>query len=131
MFKKIQRFNAKLALAITNTVGSMWCAYAFTLLALISLPDAIKGGTGPLIQWIAQTFLQLVLLSIIMVGQDVASQKTEKRAEADHEMIKKILKAEFEANAEVIRLLREDLAAAKQLSDKIDHLDDEVEDLLG
>jgi uncharacterized membrane protein len=131
MFKKIQRFNARLALAITNAVGSMWCAYAFTLLALISLPEAVKGGTGPLIAWIAQTFLQLVLLSIIMVGQDVASQKTEKRAEQDHEMIKKILKAEFEANAEMVRLLREDLAESKKLNEKIDHLDDEVEDLLG
>lgn len=99
MFKKVQRFNARLALAITNAVGSMWCAYAFTMLALISLPDAIHGGTATLIQWIAQTFLQLVLLSIIMVGQGVASEKSERRAEQDHEMLKKLLKEEFAANS--------------------------------
>jgi ABC-type nickel/cobalt efflux system permease component RcnA len=73
-------FNGWLAVTITNAVGTMWCAYAFTILALISLPDAIKGGTAPLIAWIAQTFLQLVLLSIIMVGQKVAAQASDKQA---------------------------------------------------
>lgn len=58
----------------------MWCAYAFTIIALISLPDAIKGGRGALISWIAQTFLQLVLLSIIMVGQKVAAVSSDKQA---------------------------------------------------
>jgi len=73
-------FNGWLAVKITDAVGTMWCAYAFTALALISLPAAIKGGTGPLISWIAQTFLQLVLLSIIMVGQKVAAIASDKQA---------------------------------------------------
>jgi len=73
-------FNGWLAVKITGIVGTMWCAYAFTLLALVSLPDAIKGGRGPLIAWIAQTFLQLVLLSIIMVGQKVAAAASDKQA---------------------------------------------------
>ena len=73
-------FNGWLAVKITNAVGTMWCAYAFTLLALISLPAAINAGTGPLISWIAQTFLQLVLLSIIMVGQKVAATASDKQA---------------------------------------------------
>ena len=73
-------FNGWLAVRITNIVGTMWCAYAFTALALISLPTAIKGGTGPLVAWIAQTFLQLVLLSIIMVGQKVAAAASDKQA---------------------------------------------------
>ena len=73
-------FNGWLALKITNAVGTMWCAYAFAALALISLPAAIKGGTAPLIAWIAQTFLQLVLLSIIMVGQKVAAAASDKQA---------------------------------------------------
>jgi len=83
----IKEFNRRFAVLITHMVGTMWCAYAFTLLALISLPQAISGGTATLISWIAQTFLQLVLLSIIMVGQDVISQKAEARAEQDHAMI--------------------------------------------
>ncbi|MBU6269155.1 MAG: hypothetical protein KGN34_16525 [Sphingomonadales bacterium] len=73
-------FNGWLAVKITNAVGTMWCAYAFTALALISLPSAISGGIGPLIAWIAQTFLQLVLLSIIMVGQKVAAEASDKQA---------------------------------------------------
>jgi hypothetical protein len=73
-------FNGWLAVRITNSVGTMWCAYAFSILALISLPTAIQGGTGPLISWIAQTFLQLVLLSIIMVGQKVAAAASDKQA---------------------------------------------------
>jgi hypothetical protein len=73
-------FNGWLAIKITNIVGTMWCAYAFAGLALISLPAAIHGGTAPLIAWIAQTFLQLVLLSIIMVGQKVAAAASDKQA---------------------------------------------------
>jgi len=73
-------FNGWLAVNITNIVGTMWCAYAFAILAFISLPDAIKGGTASLVAWIAQTFLQLVLLSIIMVGQKVAAAASDKQA---------------------------------------------------
>jgi hypothetical protein len=76
----MQRFNAFLALRITGGVGTMWCAYLFGLLALISLPEAFRGGTATLIAWIAQTFLQLVLLSIIIVGQKVAGAASDKRA---------------------------------------------------
>jgi hypothetical protein len=49
----------------------MWCAYAFALFDLISLPAAIRGGAVAIVSWVAQTFLQLVLLSVIMVGQNV------------------------------------------------------------
>ena len=77
---ELSGFNGWLALRITNAVGTMWCAYGFTALALVSLPAAIRGGTGPLISWIAQTFLQLVLLSIIMVGQKVAAVASDKQA---------------------------------------------------
>ena len=72
--------NGKIAILITNSVGTMWCAYAFAILALISLPEAIKAGTAALIAWIAQTFLQLVLLSVIMVGQKVSAAASDKQA---------------------------------------------------
>lgn len=75
----------KVALYITSIVGTMWCAIAFTILALISLPDALRGGTATSVSWIAQTFLQLVLLSIIMVGQNLQSKHAELRADADYE----------------------------------------------
>lgn len=73
-------FNGRVALVITNAVGTMWCAYAFAALACVSLPEAIRGGVATLIAWIAQTFLQLVLLSVIMVGQKVAAAASDKQA---------------------------------------------------
>jgi hypothetical protein len=76
----IRRFNTFLGLKITQAVGTMWCAYLFAALALVSLPEAIKGGTATLVAWLAQTFLQLVLLSIILVGQKIAGKATDKRA---------------------------------------------------
>ncbi len=74
-------FNAKLAVLITRLVGTMWCAYLFTVIALIGLPPALKPGGEGIVSWIAQTFLQLVLLSVIMVGQNVQSLAADARAE--------------------------------------------------
>lgn len=90
--KRENRFNDWLAVKITNVVGTMWCAYAFAVLALISLPAAIKGGTATLIGWIAQTFLQLVLLSIIMVGQNIASRKSDRQLEQTYKDSEELLK---------------------------------------
>ncbi len=84
----IGRFNTRVAVAITTSVGSMWCAYVFALLALISLPAAIASGSAIIIVgWIAQTFLQLVLLPIIIVGQTVQAAASDARAESDHETL--------------------------------------------
>jgi hypothetical protein len=81
----VNRFNTFLALKITAGVGTMWCAYAFAALALISLPTAVRGGVATTITWTAQTFLQLVLLSIIIVGQNVQSAAADARAQATYE----------------------------------------------
>jgi hypothetical protein len=78
----VNRFNTKVALFITKVVGSMWCAYVFALFDLISLPEAIRSGPATLVSWVAQTFLQLVLLSVIMVGQNVQAAAADQRAEA-------------------------------------------------
>ncbi len=72
--------NGRLARVITEGVGTMWCAYAFAALALIALPSAIRGGLFTIIQWISQSFLQLVLLSVIMVGQQVMGRASDARA---------------------------------------------------
>ena len=64
----------------------MWCAYAFAALALVSLPSAIRSGNPViLVSWISQTFLQLVLLSIIIVGQNVLAKAADMRAKATYE----------------------------------------------
>ena len=76
----IIRFNARLGLIITVVVGTMWCAYVFAGIALISLPDNTK-STHLLILWISSSFLQLVLLPIIIVGQNIQAKASDKRAE--------------------------------------------------
>jgi hypothetical protein len=72
-------FNGRLAVLITKIVGSMWCAYVFAAVALISLPQAIHDGVYALVAWLSQTFLQLVLLSVIMVGQQVLAKASDKQ----------------------------------------------------
>jgi hypothetical protein len=78
-----QRFNAWFAVKVTEGVGTMWCAYAFAALAIVSLPEAISSHSAvTLVSWISQTFLQLVLLSVIIVGQNVLAAAADKRSEA-------------------------------------------------
>ena len=80
---RAQRFNARLAVKVTAGVGTMWCAYAFGALALVSLPSAITSGNPiVLVSWISQTFLQLVLPPVIIVGQNVLAAAADKRSEA-------------------------------------------------
>lgn len=78
----VARFNTRVALLITRAVGSMWCAYLFAAFDLISLPTSIHHGTSTIVAWVAQTFLQLVLLSVIMVGQNVQASAADARAKA-------------------------------------------------
>ncbi|HXS50867.1 MAG TPA: hypothetical protein VN713_12190 [Sphingomicrobium sp.] len=104
-------FNDKLAVRITNVVGTMWCAYAFAALALISLPAAIQAGTATLVAWFAQTFLQLVLLSIIMVGQKVASAKSDMQLEQTY----KDAEALLEINDDMHKLVKQNVQLTEQI----------------
>lgn len=73
---------------ITSVVGTMWAAILFSILAMISLPAALATQDPVIIvAWVAQTFLQLVLLPIIMVGQNVQSRKTERRDNETHSAV--------------------------------------------
>ena len=75
----MQRVNATVGLRITVLVGTMWCAYLFAAIALISLPDNVH-STQLLILWISSSFLQLVLLPIIIVGQNIQARASDARA---------------------------------------------------
>jgi hypothetical protein len=80
--------NAWVALWITRVVGTMYCAYLFAALALVALPAAIQQGSPTvLVNWLSSNFLQLVLLPVILVGQNVISRAQDVRAEADHETL--------------------------------------------
>jgi hypothetical protein len=111
------RFNAKVGLLITLGVGTMICAYIFAIVALISLPSAINShNLTIIIAWISSNFLQLVLLPIIIVGQNIQAAASDKRAEDTykdaeavlHEAIEiqKHLLSQDEAITEVVNALR-------------------------
>lgn len=94
------RINNWLAVKITSAVGSMWCAYAFAALALVSLPSAISSGSSVvLVSWLSQTFLQLVLLSVIIVGQNVQAAAGDARAQADHETLSAVHRLTLEVHS--------------------------------
>jgi hypothetical protein len=75
------RINARLALGITVAVGSMTCAWLFGLLAIAGLPTALQPGNIGLLFWFSSDFLQLTLLSVILVGQNLQAKASDKRAE--------------------------------------------------
>jgi hypothetical protein len=110
----IGRFNTKVGLKITLIVGTMWSAYLFTLLALVSAPSAFKTGDRIIIiAWIAQTFLQLVLLPIIIVGQNVQAAAADARSQATYDDASAVLE---EAKQIQAHLLAQDAAIQKILS---------------
>jgi len=127
----IGRFNAKVGLKITVMVGTMWSAYLFTLMALVSLPavlvvaGVVSASTFPhwlvsvgliaLIGWIAQTFLQLVLLPIIIVGQNVQAAAADARSQATYDDASAVLE---EAKQIQAHLLAQD-AAIQQILAKL------------
>lgn len=88
--------NGRIALLITDAVGTMWCAYVFAAITLVSLPEAVTGGIATLIAWVAQTFLQLVLLSVIMVGQKVSAAASDKQALQTYKDAEALLKIQDE-----------------------------------
>ncbi len=73
--------NNRIGLTLTAIVGTMWCAYAFAFLALLVLPEALGGGVLTLVGWLSQTFIQLVMLSVIMVGQNILGRAADRRSE--------------------------------------------------
>ena len=88
----IVRFNARFGLRITLVVGTMWAAYLFSFLALLALPSAIKQGTYFVVVWLSSSFLQLVLLPIIIVGQNIQAAAADKRAEETYKDAEAVLK---------------------------------------
>ena len=108
--------NGKVALTLTTVVGTMWCAYAFAVLAFFALPSAISSGSVlQLIQWLSQTFIQLVMLSVIMVGQNILSKASDKRADMTYQDAD----ATFHESEQIQAHLLEQDTAINTLLDKI------------
>ena len=103
----------------------MWAAYLFTGLALFALPDAIKQGTYFVVVWLSSSFLQLVLLPIIIVGQNIQAAAADKRAEetyrdaeavlSEAEQIQQHLEAQDQAISDIVTRLESLVADVKAL----------------
>jgi len=107
--------NGRIGLFLTTIVGTMWAAYLFTLLALVSFPSAMRSGNSIImVAWIAQTFLQLVLLPIIIVGQNIMGKAADKRAEQTYKDGEAILHECLQIQA---HLAAQDDAQAKQTAE--------------
>ena len=121
---RINAFNRRIAEKITAAVSTMWCAYIFAAIALISLPAALRTG-DPLVivAWVAQTFLQLVLLSIIMVGQQASSDAVAQKINETHEASL----GEFELAKEARSLANQELAELKAIASEIHQVLKDVE----
>ena len=112
--------NDRIGLGITKRVGSMWAAYVFAILTLVSLPAAIASGNVlVIVAWVAQTFLQLVLLPVIIVGQNLQAAESEKRAIATYEDAGAIL----EEAREIQNHLSSQDKALNHLIDRIEPLE--------
>ena len=92
---RYQRLNKAVAIALTKYIGTMTCFWVFCLLSLFSLPAVlsafhafhsvfpavlIKASIIALVAWVAQTFIQLVLLPALMVGQNLQNDAADARA---------------------------------------------------
>lgn len=85
MKKEKLTFLDRVAVSITKMVGTVWCAIFFAFIAFIGLPYELHGGTSSFINWLTQTFLQLVLMSVILVGQNIQNSQWEIKEERDLE----------------------------------------------
>jgi len=122
--KSTKEFNRRFAEKITAGVSTMWCAYLFAAIALISLPAAIRTGDSlVIVAWVAQTFLQLVLLSIIMVGQQSSAESVAQKINETHAASL----GEFELAKEARNVANQELAELKSMAAEIHRILKDVE----
>jgi hypothetical protein len=120
----VSGFNGRIALLLTRVVGTMWCAYVFAGLALVALPSALASGSLlAIVTWISQTFIQLVMLSVIMVGQNILGQAADRRSE----MTYKDADATFHEAEQIQQHLAAQDAALNQLLAKVATLETQLQ----
>ena len=88
--------NGRIALRLTALVGTMQAAYLFALLALIALPGVLGFSALParsllIVAWVSQTFIQLVMLAVLQLGQNLGAAGADKRAEATYQDAEAVL----------------------------------------
>ncbi len=100
----MSQFNDWLAARVTSGVATMGCAYIFAVVALWGGTAVDWSNRLQAVDWISQTFLQLILLSIIMVGQRVLSAASEAQAKEMHDAVMEELELAKVERAELLSL---------------------------
>lgn len=103
-----QGFNQKIAVILTTYVGTMFTAYGFAALAIVGLFGVLailSPSVYTLVAWLSQTFIQLVLLPVIMVGQNVLNKHAELQAT---EQYKAVMNTEHDTEQIAIHLSKQD-----------------------
>ena len=75
------KLTDKIALWITNKVGT-FPFFIFTI--CLSMSPFMIPSLMPAVQFISSAFLQLILLPLIMIGQNLQSKHSEERADATY-----------------------------------------------
>lgn len=90
--QKAAGLNTAIAVVLTKSVGTMLCAYIFAFIGVGSLIGVFTGNVFLALVFgsISSYFLQLVLLPVIIVGQNVLNRKQELQAEEQFETTKKV-----------------------------------------
>lgn len=95
----VARFNTRAAVLVTRVVGTMYCAYAFCVLAFYGLPAGLHAGAAGFVQWASSQFIQLVLLPIILVGSAVLAEASDRMAKRQFDDVEALLHGQDEQAA--------------------------------
>lgn len=102
------RWDEKIGVFITNCVGTMLCALIFSIIAVTGLKEALGPDGIGIVNWFVEEFCQFVLLSVIIVGQNVESRKGEQlmlKVYEDSELLKRLIMDNTDLTKEIHALL--------------------------
>lgn len=111
--------NKRIAVFITGFVGTMWCAYVFAAISIAGMPLWAPPWLVSAVQWVSQNFIQLVLLSVIMVGQNVLAAAGDARQSQMFEITQSI----HRLNVQQLQILEQQSEILEQQSEILHRLD--------
>lgn len=86
----------------------MLCALIFSIIAVTGLKEALGPDGIGIVNWFVEEFCQFVLLSVIIVGQNVESRKGEQlmlKVYEDSELLKRLIMDNTDLTKEIHALL--------------------------
>jgi hypothetical protein len=119
----VARFNTRAAVLVTRAASTMWCAYAFTLLAFYGFPAALHNGPAGFVQWASSQLIQLVLLPIILVGAAVLAGTSDLMAKRQFDDVELLIHGQSEQAAHLAAQDDKILALEAALATALDRLD--------